>query len=64
VGRALEVGADVPQSVALYWLYLFRDHYFRMETSAYALQFDIMTALSQLRDDLPSWRDYLTTAVY
>jgi hypothetical protein len=63
-GRALEVGADVPQSVALYWLYLFRDHYFRMETSAYALQADIMTALSQLRDDLPSWRLYLATAVY
>lgn len=63
-GRALEVGADVPQSVALYWLYLFRDHYFRMETSAYALQADTMTALSQLRDDLPSWRDYLKAAVY
>lgn len=63
-GRALEVGADVPQSVALYWLYLFRDHYFRMETSAYALQADLMTALSQLRDNLPSWRAYLATAVY
>lgn len=63
-GRALEVGADVPQSVALYWLYLFRDHYFRLETSAYALQFDLETALSQLRDDLPSWRFYLSTAVY
>jgi hypothetical protein len=63
-GRALEVGADVPQSIALYWLYLFRDHYFRMETSAYALQADVLTALSQLHDRLPSWRDYLTTAVY
>jgi hypothetical protein len=63
-GRALEVGADVPQSVALYWLYLFRDHYFRMETSAYALQADVMTALNQLRDNLPSWRSYLATAVY
>jgi hypothetical protein len=63
-GRALEVGADVPQTVALYWLDLFRDHYFRLETSAYALQADIMTALSQLRDGLPSWRLYLTTAVY
>jgi hypothetical protein len=63
-GRALEVGADVPQSVALYWLYLFRDHYFRMETSAYALQADLMTALSQLRDDMPTWRLYLATAVY
>jgi len=63
-GRALEVGADVPQSVALYWLYLFRDHYFRMETSAYALQADCMTALSQLRDGLPSWRLYLGTAIY
>ena len=63
-GRALEVGADVPQSVALYWLYLFRDHYFRMETSAYALQADLMTALSQLRDHLPSWKLYLSTAVY
>jgi hypothetical protein len=63
-GRALEVGADVPQTVALYWLYLFRDHYFRMETSAYALQADLMTALSQLRDDLQSWRLYLGTAVY
>ena len=42
-GRALEVGAEVPQSVALYWLTLFRDHYFRMETSAYALQTDLMT---------------------
>lgn len=63
-GRALEVGADVPQSVALYWLYLFRDHYFRLETSAYALQFDVETALNQLRDDLPSWKQYLTTAVY
>jgi hypothetical protein len=51
-GRALEVGADVPQSVTLYWLYLFRDHYFRMETSAYALQFDLATALSQLREDM------------
>lgn len=63
-GRALEVGADVPQSVALYWLYLFRDHYFRMETSAYALQTDLMTALSQLRDDMPSWRLYLATSIY
>lgn len=63
-GRALEVGSDVPQSVALYWLYLFRDHYFRMETSAYALQTDLATARSQLRDDLPSWRLYLATAVY
>jgi hypothetical protein len=63
-GRALEVGADAPQTVALYWLELFRDHYFRMETSAYALQVDLMTALSQLRDDLPSWRLYLSTAVY
>jgi hypothetical protein len=63
-GRALEVGADVPQSVALYWLYLFRDHYFRMETSAYALQADTMTAASQLRDDLPTWRDYLAASVY
>ncbi len=63
-GRALEVGADVPQSVALYWLYLFRDHYFRLETSAYALQADTMTAASQLRDNLPSWRDYLTASVY
>src|SRR5439155_26788770 len=63
-GRALEVGADVPQSVALYWLSLFRDHYFRLETSAYALQADLMTAHSQLRDELPSWRDYLATAVY
>lgn len=62
--RALEVGADVPQTVALYWLDLFRDHYFRMETSAYALQADVMTALSQLRDGLPSWKLYLTTAVY
>jgi hypothetical protein len=62
--RALEVGADVPQSVALYWLDLFRDHYFRLETSAYALQADLMTALSQLRDDLPSWKLYLATAVY
>jgi hypothetical protein len=63
-GRALEVGADVPQSVALYWLYLFRDHYFRMETSAYALQVDLMTAHSQLRDGMPTWRTYLSTAVY
>ena len=63
-GRALEVGADVPQTVALYWLNLFRDHYFRLETSAYALQADLMTAHVQLRDDLPSWRLYLATAVY
>jgi len=63
-GRALEVGADVPQSVALYWLYLFRDHYFRLETSAYALQTDLMTTLSQLRDGLASWIKYLATAVY
>jgi hypothetical protein len=63
-GRALEVGADVPQNVAMYWLYLFRDHYFRMETSAYALQADLMTALSQLRDELDSWSKYLATAVY
>jgi hypothetical protein len=63
-GRALEVGADVPQSVALYWLTLFRDHYFRLETSAYALQADLMTAHVQLHDELPSWRLYLATAVY
>jgi hypothetical protein len=63
-GRALEVGADVPQSVALYWLALFRDHYFRLETSAYALQADLMTALVQVRGNLPSWRLYLSTAVY
>jgi hypothetical protein len=63
-GRALEVGADAPQSVALYWLYLFRDHYFRMETSAYAVQADVMTARSQLRDGLASWSKYLATAVY
>jgi hypothetical protein len=63
-GRALEVGADAPQSVAMYWLYLFRDHYFRMETSGYALQADLMTALNQLRDGLPSWIKYLETAVY
>ncbi len=63
-GRALEVGADVPQSVALYWLQLFRDHYFRLETSAYALQADLMTALTQLRNELPSWKLYLATAVY
>ena len=63
-GRALEVGADVPQTVALYWLNLFRDHYFRMETSAYAMQADLMTAHVQLQDDLPSWRLYLATAVY
>jgi hypothetical protein len=53
-----------PQSVALCWLYLFRDHYFRLETSAYALQFDLMTAISQLRDGLQTWRAYLATAVY
>jgi hypothetical protein len=63
-GRALEVGADVPQSVALYWLTLFRDHYFRLETSAYALQADFMTALVQVRSNLPSWRLYLGTAIY
>jgi hypothetical protein len=63
-GRALEVGADVPQSVALYWLYLFRDHYFRMETSAYALQTDLMTTHVQIRSDMTSWRLYLATAVY
>ena len=63
-GRALETGADVPQTVALYWLQLFRDHYFRLETAAYALQFDVMTALSQLRDGLPSWSKYLATAIY
>jgi hypothetical protein len=27
-----EVGADVPQTVAVYWLDLLRDHYFRTET--------------------------------
>lgn len=63
-GRALEAGADVPQTVALYWLELFRDHYFRLETAAYALQFDVTTALSQLRDDMPSWSTYLATAIY
>ncbi len=63
-GRALEVGADVPQTVALYWLELFRDHYFRLETSAYALQADLMTAHVQLAGDLPSWKLYLATAVY
>jgi hypothetical protein len=63
-GRALEVGADVPQSVALYWLYLFRDHYFRMETSGYALQVDLTTALKQRQNDQPSWRLYLATALY
>jgi hypothetical protein len=35
-----------------------------MEISAYALQADLMTAHSQLRDNLPSWRLYLSTAVY
>jgi hypothetical protein len=63
-GRAIEVGVDVPQSVAMYWLYLFRDHYFRMETSAYALQADLMTALSQRHSGLDTWRKYLATAVY
>lgn len=63
-GRALEVGSDVPQNVAMYWLYLFRDHYFRMETAAYALQVDLMTALSQVCDDMPTWRGFLETAVY
>jgi hypothetical protein len=63
-GRALEVGSEVPESVAMYWLYLFRDHYFRMETSAYALQFDLETAASQLKDGLPTWRGYIETAVY
>ncbi len=63
-GRALEVGSDVPQTVAMYWLYLFRDHYFRMETSAYALQADLMTALSLHRARDESWRLYLSTAVY
>ena len=63
-GRALEVGAEVPQTVALYWLNLFRDHYFRMETSAFAMQFDYATALSQHKDGLPSWQQYLATAVY
>lgn len=63
-GRALEVGTDVPQSVALYWLELFRDHYFRLETSSYALQFDLMTALSQLSDNMPTWHSFLETAVY
>jgi hypothetical protein len=63
-GRALEVGADAPQSIAFYWLYLFRDHYFRLETSAYALQTDLMTALKQFRDNLPSWKGYLEAAIY
>lgn len=63
-GHALEVGADVPQSVALYWLYLFRDHYFRLETSAYALQTDLTTAHTQARHNMSSWHDYLATAVY
>lgn len=63
-GRALEVGAEVPQTVAMYWLYLFRDHYFRLETAAYALQFDLETALSQLCDDMPTWKLYLSTAVF
>jgi hypothetical protein len=35
-----------------------------METSAYALQTDLATAHSQLRDGLPTWRLYLATAVY
>ena len=48
----------------MYWLYLFRDHYFRLETSAYGLQVDLMTALSQLHDSLASWTKYLATAVY
>jgi len=51
-GRALEVGADVPQSVALYWLTLFRDHYFRMETSAYALQLPAPPILPSARPTL------------
>ncbi|SRR6266568_1457788 len=63
-GRALEVGADAPQSVAMYWLYLFRDHYFRLEAAAYSLQTDLMTARRQLRDGVPSWRQYLAAAVY
>ena len=63
-GKALEVGTEVPERVAMYWLYLFRDHYFRLETSAYALQFDLETAVSQSQDDMPRWRGYLETAVY
>lgn len=62
--RAMMVGADVPQSVALYWLTLFRDHYFRLETSAYALQFDVTTALQKRRDNMTDWPKFAATALY
>lgn len=65
VGRRLAaLSEDVPQNVAMYWLYLFRHHYFRMETSAYALQFDLMTALKKRRDKMTDWQLYLNSAVY
>ncbi|MFL6136710.1 MAG: hypothetical protein ACJ74O_02795 [Frankiaceae bacterium] len=62
--RTMEVGGDVPHSVALYWLQLFRDHYFRMETTAYALQTDLMTALEQRASAMPSWRKYFRQAMF
>ncbi|WP_157488889.1 hypothetical protein [Pseudofrankia sp. DC12] len=62
--QRMMVGAEVPQSVALYWLSLFRDHYFRMETAGYALQTDLTTALVQRRDGLPSWEKYLDLVLW
>jgi hypothetical protein len=35
-----------------------------LESSAYSLQTDLMTALSQLRVGMTGWRKYLSTAVY
>ncbi|XVQ86493.1 hypothetical protein ACQP2K_03405 [Microbispora siamensis] len=63
-GRLMMVGAEVPQSVGMYWLRVFADHYFRLETSAYALQVDLMTALQKHRDDMPDWRKFARLALW
>jgi hypothetical protein len=62
--EAMQVGGDVAESVALYWLNLFKDHYFRMSTYAYGLETDLMTAVVQRRAGLESWRDYLSSTLW
>jgi hypothetical protein len=62
--RRMMVGASVPQTVGMYWLQLFADHYFRLETSAYALQMDVTTALQRRRHGMDDWRQYAQLAVW
>ena len=61
---AMEAGADAPQTVGMYWLNLFRDHYFRMQAAAYALWVDVETALTQFREGIPTWEGHIQTAIF